>query len=98
MSILSRKSFVRMARKKFREPSAADRSHDVESALRERLVARGLSEVRTSKLIPRSAAAFSESAIAIQNPLSEDHVALRPSLLSGLLGVLERNLRAGRSE
>jgi len=75
--------------------SAADRSHDVESALRERLVARGLSEVRTSKLIPRSAAAFSESAIAIQNPLSEDHVALRPSLLSGLLGVLERNLRAG---
>jgi phenylalanyl-tRNA synthetase beta chain len=75
--------------------SAADRSHDVESALRERLVARGLSEVRTSKLIPRSAAAFSENAIAIQNPLSEDHVALRPSLLSGLLGVLERNLRAG---
>src|SRR5205823_3366239 len=75
--------------------SAADRSHDVESALREQLVARGLSEVRTSKLIPRSAAAFSESAIAIQNPLSEDHVALRPSLLSGLLGVLERNLRAG---
>jgi phenylalanyl-tRNA synthetase beta chain len=75
--------------------SAADRSHDVESALRERLVARGLSEVRTSKLIPRSAAAFSENAIAIQNPLSEDHVALRPSLLPGLLGVLERNLRAG---
>ena len=75
--------------------SAADRSHDVESALRERLVARGLSEVRTSKLIPRSAVAFSENAIAIQNPLSEDHVALRPSLLSGLLEVLERNLRAG---
>jgi phenylalanyl-tRNA synthetase beta chain len=75
--------------------SAADRSHDIESDLRERLVGRGLSEVRTSKLIPRSAAAFSENAIAIQNPLSEDHVVLRPSLLSGLLGVLERNLRAG---
>jgi phenylalanyl-tRNA synthetase beta chain len=75
--------------------SAADRLHDVESALRERLVARGLSEVRTSKLIPRSAVAFSENAIAIQNPLSKDHVALRPSLLSGLLEVLERNLRAG---
>jgi len=75
--------------------SLADRSHDLESALRERLVARGLSEVRTSKLIPRNAPAFSENAIALQNPLSEDHVALRPSLLSGLLGVFERNVRAG---
>jgi phenylalanyl-tRNA synthetase beta chain len=75
--------------------TAADRSHDAESALRERLVGRGLSEVRTSKLIPRSAVAFGENAIAIQNPLSEDHVALRPSLLVGLLRVLETNLRAG---
>jgi phenylalanyl-tRNA synthetase beta chain len=75
--------------------SAADRSHDIESTLRERLVAHGLSEVRTSKLIPRNAPAFSENAIVLQNPLSEDHVALRPSLLSGLLGVFERNLRAG---
>jgi len=75
--------------------SLADRSHDLESALRERLVARGLSEVRTSKLIPRNAPAFSENAIALHNPLSEDHVALRPSLLSGLLGVFERNVRAG---
>jgi phenylalanyl-tRNA synthetase beta chain len=75
--------------------SAADRAHDVESALRERLVGRGLSEVRTSKLIPRSAVAFGENAILMQNPLSEDHVALRPSLLAGLLGVLETNLRAG---
>src|SRR3984893_2778999 len=75
--------------------SAADRSHDIESTLRERLVAHGLSEVRTSKLIPRNAPAFSENAIALQNPLSEDHVALRPSLLSGLLGVFERNVRAG---
>jgi phenylalanyl-tRNA synthetase beta chain len=73
----------------------ADRSHDVESALRERLVGRGFSEVRTSKLIPRSAVAFGENAIAIQNPLSEDHVALRPSLLVGLLRVLETNLRTG---
>jgi phenylalanyl-tRNA synthetase beta chain len=75
--------------------TAADRSHDAESALRERLVGRGLSEVRTSKLIPRNAVAFGENAIAIQNPLSEDHVALRPSLLVGLLRVLETNLRAG---
>jgi phenylalanyl-tRNA synthetase beta chain len=53
-----------------------------------------LSEVRTSKLISRSASAFSERAIELRNPLSEDHVALRPSLISGLREVLERNIRA----
>src|SRR6184192_3051769 len=82
-------------RSRFTASSAADHSHNLESAMRERLVARGLSEARTSKLIPRSASAFSEKAIALRNPLSEDHVALRPSLISGLLEVLERNIRAG---
>ena len=82
-------------RSRFTASSAADHSHDLESAFRERLIAHGLSEARTSKLIPRSASAFSESAIELRNPLSEDHVALRPSLISGLLEVLERNVRAG---
>jgi phenylalanyl-tRNA synthetase beta chain len=49
---------------------------------------------RTSKLISRSALA-SNKAIELRNPLSEDHVALRPNLISGLLDVLERNIRAG---
>jgi phenylalanyl-tRNA synthetase beta chain len=31
----------------------------------------------------------------LKNPLSEDHVALRPSMLPGLLKVLEHNIRAG---
>ncbi len=75
--------------------STADRLHDLESALREKLVAEGLSEVRTSKLIPRSAMIFAENAIQLRNPLSEDHIALRPSLLSGLLNVLDLNVRAG---
>jgi phenylalanyl-tRNA synthetase beta chain len=61
--------------------------------LRERLAAQGLSEARTSKLIPRTAIA--DNAIELRNPLSEDHVALRPNLISGLLGVLDRNVRAG---
>jgi phenylalanyl-tRNA synthetase beta chain len=74
--------------------SAADHSHNLESALRERLSAQGLWEVRTSKLIPRSTAAAS-SAIELRNPLTEDHVALRPNLISGLLAVLDRNVRAG---
>jgi phenylalanyl-tRNA synthetase beta chain len=83
-------------RGRFMPVSAADRSHDLETLfLRERLAGSGFSEVRTSKLISRSASAFSEGAVELRNPLSEDHVALRPSLISGLLGVLERNIRAG---
>ena len=74
--------------------SGADRSHDLESALRERLSARGLWEVRTSKLISRSAIAFRDNAVNLRNPLTEDHVALRPSLLAGLITVLNRNVRA----
>src|SRR5436853_2484849 len=82
-------------RSRFTASSAADQAHDLETQLRERLVARGLFEARTSKLIPRIASAFSERALALKNPLSEDHVALRPSLIVGLLGVLARNVNAG---
>ena len=82
-------------RSRFTPSSAVDRSHDLESSLRERLIACGLAEARTSKLIPRTAIAFAENAIALRNPLSEDHVALRPNLILGLLAVLERNIRAG---
>jgi phenylalanyl-tRNA synthetase beta chain len=80
---------------RFTLSSAADHAHDLESKMRERLVARGLFEARTSKLIPRSSSVFSEGAVELRNPLSEDHVALRPSLIGGLLGVLERNVNAG---
>jgi phenylalanyl-tRNA synthetase beta chain len=83
-------------RGRFMPVSATDRSHDLETLfLRARLAGSGLSEVRTSKLISRGASAFSEGAVELRNPLSEDHVALRPSLLVGLLGVLDRNIRAG---
>jgi phenylalanyl-tRNA synthetase beta chain len=83
-------------RGRFMPMSPADRLHDLETLfLRERLAGCGLSEVRTSKLVSRSASAFSEGAVELRNPLSEDHVALRPSLISGLIGVLERNVRAG---
>jgi phenylalanyl-tRNA synthetase beta chain len=82
-------------RSRFTPSSAADRAHDLELQMRERLVAGGLTEVRTSKLLPRERFAFGENAIELRNPLSEDHVALRPSLLPGLLGVLDHNVRAG---
>src|SRR5437588_4624439 len=51
--------------------SGADRSHDLESALHERLSARGLWEVRTSKLISRSAIAFGDNAVNLRNPLTD---------------------------
>ena len=82
-------------RSRFTPSSAADRAHDSELQMRQRLVAGGLTEVRTSKLLPRERFAFGENAIELRNPLSEDHVALRPSLLPGLLGVLDHNVRAG---
>jgi phenylalanyl-tRNA synthetase beta chain len=82
-------------RSRFTPSSAADRAHDLELQMRERLVAAGLTEVRTSKLLPREKFAFAENAIELRNPLSEDHVALRPFLLPGLLGVLDHNIRAG---
>src|SRR3954468_13148620 len=79
----------------FMPTSKADTSHDIEKLfLRDRLTALGLSEVRTSKLISRNAMA-SNNAVELRNPLSEDHVALRPNLISGLLDVLERNIRVG---
>src|SRR3989449_9718817 len=49
-------------RGRFTPTSQADRSHDLETLfLRQRLAGCGLSEVRTSKLISRSAAALSEA-------------------------------------
>lgn len=82
-------------RGRFMPTSTADRVHDLETiVLRQRLSGSGWSEVRTSKLISRSAMASNE-AVELRNPLSEDHVALRPNLISGLVDVLERNIRAG---
>ena len=82
-------------RSRFTPASQADKAHDRETDLRMILVARGFDEARTSKLLPREAISLGESAIELRNPLSEDHVALRPSLIPGLLGVLGRNVRAG---
>src|SRR5881392_2412502 len=50
-------------RGRYSPSSAADHAHDFESGWRSRLVAAGLNEVRTSKLLPRERFAFSEGAI-----------------------------------
>jgi len=82
-------------RGRYSPSSAADHAHDFERTWRNRLCAVGLYEVRTSKLLPRDRFAFAENAIELRNPLSEDAVALRPSILAGLIAVLDRNIRAG---
>jgi phenylalanyl-tRNA synthetase beta chain len=84
-------------RSRFTPESDADRIYDLEASLRQRLIAHGVSEARTSALIPRTPGLFGPGALELRNPLSEDHVALRPTLLSGLLEVLARNVRAGVS-
>ncbi|CAA9255165.1 MAG: Phenylalanyl-tRNA synthetase beta chain [uncultured Chthoniobacterales bacterium] len=85
-------------RSRFTPQSDADRAADLQSVLRQRLVALGLFEARTSALISRADASTSaRGAVDLKNPLSEDHVALRPSLTAGLLDVLMRNQNMGAS-
>jgi phenylalanyl-tRNA synthetase beta chain len=84
-------------RSRFTPASLADQRYDFEMRLREQLVARDFFEVRTSALVGRQSLGkgFVRESIELRNPLSEDHVALRPSLVPGLIATLERNLRAG---
>src|SRR6266496_4188121 len=82
-------------RSRFTPLSEADRNFDFETKLRRDLIALGLTEARTSSLIARSEVAKANGALERRNPLSEDHVALRTSLIAGLLGAVARNIRAG---
>ena len=82
-------------RSRFTPLSEADRNFDFETELRRDLIALGLTEARTSSLIARPEVAKANGAIELRNPLSEDHVALRTSLIAGLLGAVRRNIRAG---
>jgi phenylalanyl-tRNA synthetase beta chain len=82
-------------RSRFTPTTEADREYDFETELRRSLVALGLSEARTPALISRGELAKSQGAIALRNPLSEDHVSLRTSLIPGLLETIARNVRAG---
>src|SRR5882724_3131418 len=82
-------------RSRFTPLSEADRNFDFETKLRHDLIAIGLTEARTSSLIARSELANANGAIELRNPLSEDHVALRMSLIAGLLRAVARNIRAG---
>jgi len=84
---------------RFTASTLADKRHDQAMRLRRALAAPGLGfhEARSLTLISEKAlAAFPvEGALRVRNPLNEDQVILRPSLLPGLLESLARNLRAG---
>jgi phenylalanyl-tRNA synthetase beta chain len=74
--------------------SAADAAHDETMEIRRRLVGMGFYEARTFSLISEADAGSGE-VMRIRNPLIEDQVVLRPSLMPGLIAALERNLRGG---
>ncbi len=84
---------------RFVDTTEADRLHDRNTRLIHVLVGQGFFEAKTVSLISEPAAAATpfrkESIQRVRNPLVEDQVVLRPSLLPGLLEVAARNIRTG---
>ncbi len=84
---------------RFVETTEADRVHDRNTRLIHALVGQGFFESRTVSLISEPAAVATpfakESVQRVKNPLVEDQVILRPSLLPGLLGAASHNIRTG---
>jgi phenylalanyl-tRNA synthetase beta chain len=79
----------------FSAPSSqADKNYDLMMLLRQRLVAAGFFEARTSALVSREAAK-EEGALTLRNPMGEQQSFLRTSLLPGLKKVLQHNLQQG---
>ena len=85
--------------------SKEDKTFAANRSLRDQLVHQGFCEILTIKLISESQLAddlgkVSKSGLAqirIKNPISDDYVYLRPSLVPSLLSVAERNVNMGNS-
>jgi phenylalanyl-tRNA synthetase beta chain len=79
--------------------SPTDRAHDEWMQLRQRLVAVGLLEARSSTLVDDSAFSFilssTDGVLELRNPLASDQRILRPSLIPGLVRAAERNFNRG---
>jgi phenylalanyl-tRNA synthetase beta chain len=83
-----------------REPGVAKPTatpeQKIERKLRRNAAARGLNEAVTWSFVSEAEAApFGGGAWTLANPISEDMKVMRPSLLPGLLGAAERNLKRG---
>ncbi len=83
----------------FEYQGRADRLYDYHQKLAHELVARGFYQIRTWSLISekdlKNCLREDMEALAVKNPLSEDHVYLRPSLLPGMLKVVQHNVNHG---
>lgn len=83
----------------FVETTEADRVHDRDMRLRHVLTGQGFFESKTVSLISESGRAstcFPKGEVRkVRNPLIEDQVVLRPSLLPSLLDSVARNIHAG---
>jgi phenylalanyl-tRNA synthetase beta chain len=71
-------------------------------SVRHALTNRGFNEAQTLRLISTAqlndvlgASVAPDKAVAVKNPLSEDHTTLRPSLVPGLLATVALNIRHG---
>jgi phenylalanyl-tRNA synthetase beta chain len=72
--------------------NAFDSIHDQLAEARRILTGLGLSEAQGQTLISGASAKLTGEPVALQNPLSSDMDALRPSLIPGLLDALRHNL------
>lgn len=88
----------------FAEPSKEDARYDAHLRLRQRMVSLGYHDSLTIKLISSEQLADDlcrlrigkqTQAVPLKKPLSQDHTTLRPSVIPGLLDVVERNIRQG---
>ncbi len=83
--------------------SATDKFYDFALALRRRLAGLGFQEARTVTLVSDAAARDAVfpaegEAVRLKNPLTEEGVALRPSLLPGVLATAALNARLGAAD
>ena len=81
--------------------SPTDLAYDRAMALRRGLIAHGLHEARSLTLVPQEPRGLGctqtspASLLRVKNPMIDDQVVLRPSLLHGLLSAVATNVRAG---
>jgi phenylalanyl-tRNA synthetase beta chain len=86
----------------FSSSSSTDRAYDFAMSLRHALVNRGWFEAQTLRLISGGQLqdvlgqpVSTGKAVAVKNPLSEDHTTLRPSIVPGLLATAGLNISQG---
>lgn len=74
--------------------TSADRSHDLERALKNHLTALGFHEMSSTSLLPADPVPAAD-AVRILNPLNADNAWIRPSLLASLLPAVRLNTGHG---